>query len=179
MTISIPTIRRSPSKLHLFIQFNSLRTIPSVGKSCGLEQCVTENRAGIRFVGSRNSSTALQLWPLLLDGRHAIGRGSKSRWILTITYNWSGATTSGGIPTGFLGTTPIGESGGVFTHVDPNLKRPYSDEISVSYQKQLWRDLVVGAAYISATRVICSAKKTWLPRPAITPRSLRSTGNRS
>jgi hypothetical protein len=65
----------------------------------------------------------------------------------TITYNWNGATNSNGVPTGFLGSTPIGKSGGIVTHVDPNLKRPYSDEISVSYEKQLWRDLRVGAAY--------------------------------
>ncbi|HVB85315.1 MAG TPA: TonB-dependent receptor [Candidatus Dormibacteraeota bacterium] len=65
----------------------------------------------------------------------------------TVTYNWNGATNSNGVPTGFLGTTPIAKSGGVFTHVDPNLKRPYSDEVSVSYEKQLWRDLRVGAAY--------------------------------
>jgi hypothetical protein len=82
----------------------------------------------------------------LMEGTQ-LGEAVNPAGFSTITYNWSGATTSDGIPTGFLGTTPIGESGGVFTHVDPNLKRPYSDEISASYEKQLWRDLVVGVAY--------------------------------
>lgn len=63
------------------------------------------------------------------------------------TFSWNGAVNSAGIPTGFLGETPIAKSGGVFTHIDPNLKRPYSTEISAGYQKLLWQDLVVSAYY--------------------------------
>jgi hypothetical protein len=64
-----------------------------------------------------------------------------------VEYNWSGAVDANGVPTGFLGTTPIGRSGGAFTHIDPNLSRPYSDEISVSYERQMWQDLHVAVAY--------------------------------
>jgi hypothetical protein len=64
-----------------------------------------------------------------------------------VEYNWNGATDSNGVPTGFLGTTPIARSGGAFTTVDPNLNRPYSTEVSVSYERELWKDLRVGAAY--------------------------------
>jgi hypothetical protein len=64
-----------------------------------------------------------------------------------VEYGWNGAVDASGVPTGFLGTTPIGRSGGAFTHIDPNLSRPYSDEVSVSYERELWHDLRVGVAY--------------------------------
>jgi hypothetical protein len=62
------------------------------------------------------------------------------------TYTWDGSVANG-IPTGFLNANPIAQSGGVVTHLDPNLKHPYSTQISVGYQKLLWQDLVVGATY--------------------------------
>jgi hypothetical protein len=37
--------------------------------------------------------------------------------------------------------------GGTSTHIDPHMRRPYSDEISVSYEKQIWRDLRISASY--------------------------------
>jgi hypothetical protein len=46
-----------------------------------------------------------------------------------------------------LGTTPIAKSGGSFTHIDPNLSRPYSDEVSASYEREMWHDLRLGVAY--------------------------------
>ena len=33
------------------------------------------------------------------------------------------------------------------THIDPNLSRPYSDQLSINYEQQVWGDLRVGAAY--------------------------------
>jgi len=64
-----------------------------------------------------------------------------------VEYAWNGAVNASGIPTGFLGTTPITKSGGSFTHIDPNLSRPYSDEVSASYEREMWYDLRVGVAY--------------------------------
>jgi hypothetical protein len=37
--------------------------------------------------------------------------------------------------------------GGVFSRVDPNIKRPYSNEADVGYEQQIWRDLKVGVTY--------------------------------
>jgi hypothetical protein len=37
--------------------------------------------------------------------------------------------------------------GGISTRIDPKLSRPYSDEVSVSFEKQLWGDLRVSASY--------------------------------
>ena len=42
--------------------------------------------------------------------------------------------------------------GGTSTHIDPNMSRPYSDELNVTYEKQLWRDLRVSAAYYYRTK---------------------------
>jgi hypothetical protein len=64
-----------------------------------------------------------------------------------VEYNWNGAVNANGVPTGFLGTTPIAKSGGSFTHIDPNLSRPYSDEVSASYEREMWHDLRLGVAY--------------------------------
>ena len=43
------------------------------------------------------------------------------------------------------GATPIASSGGA--SINHNMSRPYSQEISVGYEKQLWKDLRVGATY--------------------------------
>ena len=42
----------------------------------------------------------------------------------------------------------LGVSGGASgTHIDSNLSRPYSDQITVGYEQQVWGDLRVGAFY--------------------------------
>jgi hypothetical protein len=46
--------------------------------------------------------------------------------------------------------TPIASSGG--STINRNMSRPYSEEISASYEKQLWRDLRVGATYYYRTK---------------------------
>jgi hypothetical protein len=42
--------------------------------------------------------------------------------------------------------------GGTSTHIDPHMSRPYSDEISASYEKQIWRDLRISASYYYRTK---------------------------
>lgn len=41
----------------------------------------------------------------------------------------------------------IGAFGGTSTHIDPHLKRPYTNEFSASYERQIWGDLRVSASY--------------------------------
>lgn len=66
----------------------------------------------------------------------------------TQTYSWNGAMDSNGIPIGWdQPQNLLGSSGGVVTSIDPNLSRPYSDEFSFGYQKQVWRNLTLRATY--------------------------------
>ena len=46
--------------------------------------------------------------------------------------------------------TPVASSGGA--QINRNMSRPYSEEISAGYEKQLWRDLRVGAIYYYRTK---------------------------
>ena len=63
-------------------------------------------------------------------------------------YKWNGALNAQGFPTGWMSPANlIGASGGITTHIDPNMKRPHTNEVSVSYEHQLWHDLRVSAAY--------------------------------
>jgi hypothetical protein len=42
--------------------------------------------------------------------------------------------------------------GGSSTHINSKMSRPYSEQISVAYERQLWRDLRVGVAYYYRTK---------------------------
>jgi len=42
--------------------------------------------------------------------------------------------------------------GGSSTHINPNMRRPYSEQISAAYEKRLWRDLRVGVTYYYRTK---------------------------
>src|SRR6266436_4011460 len=46
----------------------------------------------------------------------------------------------------------VGAFGGSSTHINSNMSRPYSEQISVGYEKQLWRDLRVGVTYYYRTK---------------------------
>jgi Carboxypeptidase regulatory-like domain/TonB dependent receptor len=69
----------------------------------------------------------------------------------TLTYTWTGATDSNGLPTGFLSSPPVAASGGVDTVIDPNLKRPYSEEVSVGYERTVLRSVQIGLNYYYRT----------------------------
>ena len=77
--------------------------------------------------------------------------------LATKTYTWNappGTTTpqlSQWLPQG-AATVPVTESGGSSTHINPNMSRPYSEEVSAGYEKQIWRDLRVGATYYYRTK---------------------------
>ena len=49
-------------------------------------------------------------------------------------------------------TIPVGAFGGSSTHINPNMSRPYSEEISAGYEKQIWRDLRISATYYYRTK---------------------------
>jgi hypothetical protein len=46
-----------------------------------------------------------------------------------------------------LNNAIISTSGGIFTTVDPNLRHPYSDEVTVNWEQQLFSNLSVRAGY--------------------------------
>ncbi len=69
-------------------------------------------------------------------------------------YKWTD-TNGDGIPQQSEWKNPanlLGSFGGTSTHIDPHMSRPYSDEISVSYEKAMWRDLRVSASYYYRTK---------------------------
>jgi len=70
------------------------------------------------------------------------------------TFAWTD-TNGDGIPQQsewLNGTPPVGASGGSSTHINPNMSRPYSEQISVGYEKQIWRDLKLSATYYYRTK---------------------------
>ena len=70
-------------------------------------------------------------------------------------FSWNGAVDSQGIPLKSEWDQPqnlISQFGGTTTHINSNMSRPYSDEISVTYERQLWQDLAVTAAYYYRTK---------------------------
>jgi len=49
-------------------------------------------------------------------------------------------------------TVPVSAFGGSSTHINSNMSRPYSDQISAGYEQQIWRDLRIGATYYYRTK---------------------------
>ena len=49
-------------------------------------------------------------------------------------------------------TVAVGAFGGSSTHINPNMSRPYSEEVSAGYERQIWRDLRVTATYYYRTK---------------------------
>jgi len=68
-------------------------------------------------------------------------------------FKWDG-TDVNGIPdqTEFLKSSNfLGSVGGISTRIDPNLKRPYSTEISVGWEQQVYKELHIGLTYYYRT----------------------------
>lgn len=89
------------------------------------------------------------------------------------TFKWNGAVDSQGIPLQSEWDQPqnlISQFGGTTTHIDPNMSRPYSNEISATFEKQLWRDLAVTAAYYyRGKRDLIGLENLAAPTSAYTP----------
>jgi hypothetical protein len=67
----------------------------------------------------------------------------------TQTFTWHD-TNGDGIPQQSEWDSPanlVSASGGVVTTVDPNLKRPYSNQVNVGYEQQLFSSVMVGVNY--------------------------------
>jgi len=73
--------------------------------------------------------------------------------LITLTFPWND-TNGDKIPqlSEWLpaNATPVASSGGA--QINSNMSRPYSEEVSAGYEKQLWRDLRVGATYYYRTK---------------------------
>jgi len=70
------------------------------------------------------------------------------------TFLWNDTNTDGIPQTSewINGTKIAAFGGGSGTVINPHMSRPYSDEISASYEKQIWRDLRVSASYYYRTK---------------------------
>jgi hypothetical protein len=68
-------------------------------------------------------------------------------------FGWTD-TNGDGIPQDaeWINGTPVGAFGGSSTHIDSKMSRPYSEQLSVGYQKQVWRDLSLSATYYYRTK---------------------------
>ena len=67
----------------------------------------------------------------------------------TQTYTWKD-TNGDGIPQTSEWKLPanlLSQSGGVVTTVDPNLKRPYSNQVNVGYERQIFSSVMIGVNY--------------------------------
>ena len=89
----------------------------------------------------------------LAETSNPVGLASK-----TYTWNNTSGTSGSGVPplSEWLpqgaATVPVSASGGTSTHINTNMSRPYSEQISAGYQKQLWHDLSVSATYYYRTK---------------------------
>lgn len=64
----------------------------------------------------------------------------------------------------------IGRFGGIVSRIDPNLKHPYSDQVGVGYEHQIYRDLRLGAQYFFRKhKRLISRRNLAVPRDQYTP----------
>ncbi len=88
-------------------------------------------------------------------------------------YKWNGAVTAAGAPDPNEYLTPanfLGSVGGIVTTVDPHLKRPYSDEVNVGYERQLLGDLRISISYYyRVTKQQISRINAAIPASAYSP----------
>jgi hypothetical protein len=110
-------------------------------------------RAGFnRFVLIEGTRLAEAVNPNILGGR---------------SYRWTDANGDGfPQPSEFLAPTNfIGSFGGIVTRIDPRLKRPYSDQVNVGCEQQVYKDLRIGVGYFYRTnrRLISRRNMAVLP----------------
>ena len=86
----------------------------------------------------------------LAETANPVGLASK-------TYSWTDLNGDGipqmneWLPNG-AATVPVGASGGSSTHINTNMSRPYSEQISAGYERQVLGDLRVGVTYYYRTK---------------------------
>jgi hypothetical protein len=88
------------------------------------------------------------------------------------SYKWTD-TNGDGLPQldeYFLPANFTSSFGGIATRIDPNLSRPYSDQVNAGYERQVLGDLRVGATfYYRTTRNQISRVNAAAPRSAYSP----------
>lgn len=84
------------------------------------------------------------------------------------TYKWDGTYLNGiPDPAEFLKSSNfLGSIGGVATRIDPNLKRPYSTELSVGWEQQIYKELHIGLTYYYRTNKNLIAERNDAIRPS-------------
>jgi hypothetical protein len=88
------------------------------------------------------------------------------------TYKWNGASVNGiPDPAEFLSPgTFLGSFGGIATRINPNLKDPYSDEISVGWEQQTYKEFRVGVNYYYRTyKNLIAQRNAAIPPSDYTP----------
>lgn len=88
------------------------------------------------------------------------------------TYKWNGASQNGIPDPGVFLTAGnfLGSFGGIATRIDPRIKDPYSDEISVGWQQQTYKDLQVGVNYYYRTyKNLIAQRNAAIPPTDYTP----------
>jgi hypothetical protein len=69
---------------------------------------------------------------------------------VNVTFTGLGTVPSDPVPNNYplgLGSSPIFQAGGQFNHVDPNLKRVYTQQITIGYERQLLNDVRFSVGY--------------------------------
>jgi hypothetical protein len=98
----------------------------------------------------------------------------------TQVYTWND-TNGDGIPQPSEWDSPanlIAASGGVVTTVDPNLKRPYTNEVNVGYEQQVFNSVMVGVNYYFRNIKNQTAERNLANPPSdYTPTTVDNSGN--